>query len=159
MTTPLIENAWADFVAHVDQFIRMRVTDMEMAKGIVQDVLARLQRQLEQTKKPETLRSWLHFMARKAIIDHCRISEKKLPESLEPSEDEKDELEAAFRQIIHTLPRFDSEALLLTEYEGLLQEELAKHCGLSLAGAKSRVQRGRKRLKQLLLNCCRMQLE
>jgi RNA polymerase sigma-70 factor, ECF subfamily len=158
MTTPLIENAWADFVAHVNHFIRVRVANTVMAEEIVQDVLAQLQRRLEQTKKPETLRSWLHLMARKAIIDHCRISEKKLPESLEPSEDEKDELETAFRQIIHTLPRFDSNALLLTEFEGFLQEELAKHCAISLAGAKSRVQRGRKRLKRMLLDCCHTEL-
>jgi RNA polymerase sigma-70 factor (ECF subfamily) len=51
------------------------------------------------------------------------------------------------------------EALILTEYEGLTQAEYAARAGLSLSGAKSRVQRAREKLKQLLLDCCHFELD
>jgi len=34
------------------------------------------------------------------------------------------------------------------------QKEVARHLGISLSGAKSRVQRGRDKLRQRLLDCC-----
>ncbi len=36
----------------------------------------------------------------------------------------------------------------------LSQKELAKRLNISHSGAKSRVQRGREKLKQLILECC-----
>jgi transcriptional regulator with XRE-family HTH domain len=48
----------------------------------------------------------------------------------------------------------EREALVLTAFEGLAQEELAKRLGISLSGAKSRVQRGREQLKEMLLDFC-----
>lgn len=49
--------------------------------------------------------------------------------------------------------------LYLTEYEDLTQKELAQRLGLSLSGAKSRVQRARTRLEALLLDCCHFELD
>jgi RNA polymerase sigma-70 factor (ECF subfamily) len=53
----------------------------------------------------------------------------------------------------------DRQALILTEYHGLTQKELAERLGLSVSGAKSRVQRARERLKQQLLDCCHFELD
>ena len=52
-----------------------------------------------------------------------------------------------------------SEALLLTDYEGLSQRELATRLGLSFSSAKSRVQRAREMLRQLLLDCCHFEFD
>ncbi len=43
---------------------------------------------------------------------------------------------------------------LLSEIDGLPQQEVASRLGISLSGAKSRVQRGRRMLRQRLLDCC-----
>ena len=51
------------------------------------------------------------------------------------------------------------EALLLTEWQGLTQDQMGKRLGLSPSGAKSRVQRARGQLKKLLLDCCRFELD
>jgi RNA polymerase sigma-70 factor (ECF subfamily) len=59
-----------------------------------------------------------------------------------------DELEPPYR-----------EALLLTEWQGVSQHEMAARLGLSPSGAKSRVQRARRRLKALLLDCCALELD
>jgi RNA polymerase sigma-70 factor (ECF subfamily) len=37
--------------------------------------------------------------------------------------------------------------------------ELAKRLGISVSGAKSRVQRGRQQLKEMLLECCEFEFD
>lgn len=52
------------------------------------------------------------------------------------------------------LPEEYRVALELTELEGLSQRELAERTGLSLSGAKSRVQRGRQMFEGIVRACC-----
>jgi len=55
------------------------------------------------------------------------------------------------------LPEHYREALLLSEFEGLTQAEMARRAEISLSGAKSRVQRGRRMLGDRLITCCRVE--
>src|SRR5262252_2378026 len=81
-----------------------------------------------------------------------------LPEEL-PDDDIVSELLPCIRAMVLSLPAQDRQALILTEYQGLTQKELAQRLGLSLSGAKSRVQRAREKLKQQLLACCHFELD
>jgi RNA polymerase sigma-70 factor (ECF subfamily) len=65
-----------------------------------------------------------------------------------------EELHMVFHRIVDRLPEPYRQALTLTAFEGLTQEQLAKRLGISLSGAKSRVQRGREQLKRMLLDFC-----
>jgi RNA polymerase sigma-70 factor (ECF subfamily) len=51
------------------------------------------------------------------------------------------------------------QAVQLSEIEGLPQQEVADRLGLSLSGAKSRIQRGRLMLKDELERCCRFEFD
>ena len=55
--------------------------------------------------------------------------------------------------------RDSQKALILTEFEGLTQARAAAHLGLSTSGMKSRVQRARAQLKELLIACCQVDLD
>ena len=57
------------------------------------------------------------------------------------------------------LPEPYREALVLTELDGLTQADAATRLGLSTSGMKSRVQRGRGQLRDLLLGCCEIELD
>ena len=48
---------------------------------------------------------------------------------------------------------------LFVELEGLTQKKAAERLGISLSGIKSRVQRGRRKLKHELLSCCNVALD
>jgi RNA polymerase sigma-70 factor, ECF subfamily len=61
--------------------------------------------------------------------------------------------------MVRGLPELDRQALVLTEYQGLTQKELAERLGLSFSWAKSRVQRAREKLRQQLLDCCHFELD
>ncbi len=60
---------------------------------------------------------------------------------------------------IAMLPTPYREALTLTELEGITQKEAAEMMGVSFSGMKSRVQRGREKLRALLENCCEIALD
>ncbi len=47
----------------------------------------------------------------------------------------------------------------LAEVEGVLHREIAARLGLSLAATKSRIRRGRLRLKQRLEQCCHFEFD
>lgn len=61
--------------------------------------------------------------------------------------------------LVAMLPSPYREAITLTELEGLTQQEAAEMVGISLSGMKSRVQRGRRLLRQALDECCEIALD
>ncbi|MBM3855714.1 MAG: RNA polymerase sigma factor SigZ [Verrucomicrobia bacterium] len=163
--TPTVESIWNEFAAKLGRFIATRVADPATAEDILQDVFLKIQTRLDQLQDPTKLQGWLYLMARNAIIDHYRAVKETtpVPESLPADPPERDaeieELKAAFRGMIHSLPEPYREALLLTEFEGMTQKEMAARLGLSLSGAKSRVQRGREQLKAMLLERCEFEFD
>jgi RNA polymerase sigma-70 factor (ECF subfamily) len=64
------------------------------------------------------------------------------------------ELSSCVRPMVEQLSPLHREALTLVEFEGRPQVEAARTLGISVSGMKSRVQRGRAELRELLLACC-----
>lgn len=165
MMHPTLEQVWHEFSEKLGQFIRARVADPATAEDLLQDVFVKIHARLGQLKDATKLQSWVYLIARNAIIDHYRTRKEMVPvpeslvdESERPSE-EIEGLMAAFRRMIGSLPEPYREALVLTEFEGLTQQELADRVGISLSGAKSRVQRGREHLKGMLTECCELEFD
>ena len=50
-------------------------------------------------------------------------------------------------------------ALELTDVQGFTQHEAARIAGISFSGMKSRVQRGRTRLRAMMVRCCEVELD
>ena len=105
-------------------------------------------------------------MARNAVYDSYRTRKptQELDELPYPTPDPtEDEMEArlseSVREMLDGLSPDQKTALYLTEYEGMTQRDLAAELGISVSGAKSRVQRARARLKTLLLDCCHFELD
>ena len=160
-----LEHIWHEFAEKLGQFIRSRVSDPATAEDILQDVFVKIQKRLGQLQDPAKLEGWIYLIARNSIIDHYRTRKEtvEVPETLPAEPDahngEVGELKAAFRRMIYSLPEPYREAVVLTELEGLTQQELADRLKISLSGAKSRVQRGRGQLKQMLDECCTFEFD
>jgi RNA polymerase sigma-70 factor (ECF subfamily) len=160
-----LEHIWHEFAGKLGRFIRARVADPATAEDILQDVFVKIQKRLGQLQDPAKLEGWIYLIARNAIIDHYRTRKQtvEVPESLPAEPDANDGeiayLKASFRRMIYSLPEPYREAVVLTELEGLTQQALANRLGISLSGAKSRVQRGRAQLKQMLDECCTFEFD
>jgi RNA polymerase sigma-70 factor, ECF subfamily len=155
----LIETAWTEFLTTFNEYICRRLANPAAAKDISRNVIVTLHDQLARIRKVERLETWLCLVIRHILIEYDHVAGNDMPVSPELSEEEINDLQAAFHQIVSCLPKIYRDALLHTAFEGLTQKELAKHCGISLSGAKSRIQRGRKRLKRMLLDGCQMELD
>jgi RNA polymerase sigma-70 factor (ECF subfamily) len=160
-----LEHIWREFAGKLGQFILSRVADPATAEDILQDVFVKIQKRLGSLRDPAKLEGWIYLIARNAIIDHYRTRKEtvEVPETLaavpDAQEGELEELKEAFRRMILSLPDGYREALVLTVFDGLTQQELADKLGISLSGAKSRVQRGRARLREMLEECCTFEFD
>lgn len=156
---PTLECAWESLSDKLRRFIRARVEDDPTAEDILQDTFLRLHRHLADEVEPLSVSGWLHLVARRAIVDHYRsrkptteLAETLAAEDVSSPDDQM--LCSAFRRMVDLLPEPYREAIVLTELEGLPQRELASRLGISHSGAKSRVQRGRQQLREMLETCC-----
>jgi RNA polymerase sigma-70 factor (ECF subfamily) len=161
-----IEAIWEAFATKLRAFILKRVPHDAAADDILQDVFVKIHSRIHSLKDPTRLESWIYNIARNAVADHYR-SRKPTEElndsiaALQPPARSDDDLDLApaIRRMIRSLPDDYRGALVMTAYEGLTQKEVAERLGLSLSGAKSRVQRAREMLKAMLLECCHLEFD
>ena len=155
---------WQDYHDKLLGFIHGRVESTEIAEDILQDVFIKIQKGLARLQDNERIESWIYQIVRNAVVDHYRSRKafEELPQSLTAPEPEQEaqaryEISACLKPMIETLPPSYRDALLLSEFEGLKQKQVAETLGLSVSGAKSRVQRGRAMVLDLLTDCCRFE--
>jgi len=153
------ENLWQEHKSRMRAYIARRVRDQDAVDDILQDVFLKTHTSLHTVKSHGSITAWLYRVAANAIIDHYRAQKPwdELPEELAAPEAEHNymaELAGCLRPLITDLPETYQSALILSELEGLPQKEVAARLGISLSGAKSRVQRGREKLREGLLRCC-----
>ena len=162
-----IERIYLDFDTDLRRFLRSRIRNPAAVDDVLQETYLRIHRYAGSLRENDRLQSWVYQITRNALVDYYRRQREsvELPESLAMPDDSNDdnpaarELAGSMRRLIGCLPEKYQQALLLTEFEGLKQHELAEHLGLSLSGAKSRVQRAREKLKETLLDCCHVELD
>jgi RNA polymerase sigma-70 factor, ECF subfamily len=148
-------------------FIRQRVPDSMIAEDILHDVFIKIHNNINSLKNPVKMESWVFKVTRNAIIDHYRknkihveIDDDSVPlkEEEENSDDHKKASEG-LTEMVEELPVIYRDAILLTEYQGLTQKQLSEKMNISLTAAKSRVQRAKKMLRKILLQCCHFEYD
>jgi RNA polymerase sigma-70 factor (ECF subfamily) len=168
MTTSLspdITAIWNNFHQELRAFILKKTGNAADTDDLLQEIFIKIMRNKEKVGQAENLRQYLFGIVRNAVNDHFRSKVRyadpgELPDMLEV--EEVGSLNAAIadcciKPFINKLPEHYKEALLITEFQGISQEELAEKLNISYSGAKSRVQRGKEKLKELILDCCAYQ--
>ena len=172
------QEIWGDLHQGLRAFIAKRVADEAAVEDLSQEVFIRMQRGLGRLKDHNRLVSWIYQIARHAIIDYYRARDRQperlvglvsdletfqsasLPvESSERSGQLRRELAGCLRPMIERLSDDYRQAVTLVDLEGLTQHEAAAQLGLSVSGMKSRVQRGRRQLRDMLEACCVIALD
>jgi RNA polymerase sigma-70 factor, ECF subfamily len=164
-----LDASWSDTLDRLRAFVAARVDDRELAADITQDVIVRsiASGALERVDNPV---AWLYRSARNAVIDHYRTRRAHDPladPDAWPDPDAGEEMpNDATRELSRCLaPMLDQlrpearDALVRVDLNGQTQLGAARDAGVSLSGMKSRVQRARRDLKQLLEQCCAVELD
>jgi RNA polymerase sigma-70 factor, ECF subfamily len=164
------ELMWNELNIDLKKFIARRVHNRSDVEDVLQETLFKIHRSIDRLAADSNVYAWVYRVTRNAIVDYHRKQQPNisLDTSVEApddfaqevvSRDALGEIAACLRPMLDYLPAKSREALVLTDLEGLSQAELAKRLGLSLSGAKSRVQRARGQLKELLMECCHFEFD
>ncbi|HJV79114.1 MAG TPA: RNA polymerase sigma factor SigZ [Paludibacter sp.] len=163
MATEII-NIWNEFNKELKAYITRTIRNQADADDIMQEVFVKIICNIDKVNKAENLRQYLYGIVRNTINDYFKDqlyknSDAEIPEMA--LEEETQSLNAviadSLKPFINQLPEKYKEALLITEFQDISQKELAERLNISYSGAKSRVQRGKEKLKAQLLDCCAFQ--
>jgi RNA polymerase sigma-70 factor (ECF subfamily) len=163
---PSTEAIWTSLSDDLRRFIRRRAPDDHVADDLLQETFVRVHLNVERLEAADRLAAWVYRIARNVIHDYHRRAATAVALA------DSDHLEAAaddeecrcggiawLGELIRSLPDGYREAVQMSEIEGLTQQAVADRLGLSLSGAKSRVQRGREMLKGALDRCCTFEFD
>jgi RNA polymerase sigma-70 factor (ECF subfamily) len=154
-------NTWKDLSGKLYGYLLVNVNNEEVAKDILQDVFLKVIEKKELYKSDNNYQGWVFRITKNMLIDYFRknkthnelqvvmdnkVSFEDLPETYK-------DLMPALDEFINNLPSKYKEPLILSDIEGMNQKQIAEKLSLSLSGAKSRIQRARKILKENFLKC------
>ncbi|MFC5051954.1 sigma-70 family RNA polymerase sigma factor [Rubritalea spongiae] len=155
-------------------FVVSRVRDPHLAEDLTQDILIKALKNYSSLQDDRRGKAWLFQIARNTIADYYRgaqgsvtfFDQGEMEESQMPMFQGGDgtsyfpEILSSFlRDVIDNLPPIYRDALCYTHCEGHSQVELAKQMGISISGAKSRVQRARAAVRDAVERCCLLETD
>ncbi len=174
--SPVAQAVWKELHERLRAFVARRVPDRVVVDDLAQEILLRLYTHMGRLREQERLDAWAYQVARNVIADYWRdragrrelpfdekLSDKlaSLPEleSGDEVDQHRTEIVSCLAPMVEQLAEPYREAIRLTDLGASTQAEAAAELGLSVPGMKTRVQRGRAQLRELLRACCRIELD
>lgn len=154
-----------------------RLVGPDAAEDLAQEVFVRVVRGLPDFKGAAKLSTWIYRIATNVATDRLRSrafqqtrSDKTIPhgegsvEDADALPDEKnpsvekqlmrDQMSSCVHDYINTLPKNYRTVVILSDIEGLTNQEIAEVLDVTLDTVKIRLHRGRAKLKEKLRNGC-----
>ncbi len=159
-----IVDAWHGYEAEIRGYLTRQVGDARVAEDLLQDTFLKAIEQGARFCHLENPRAWLFRVARNRLIDLHRRNRPHIGIDADIAEEIEEipaieTLTACLPRALRELDEKERKAITLCDLQGLTQSEYAAREGLSLPGAKSRVQRARKQLKQKLRDNCQIRFD
>jgi RNA polymerase sigma-70 factor, ECF subfamily len=150
----MISITWNHLYDDLVAFVEQKVKDKPTAKDIVQDVFIKVLTKSNQLKAADKIIGWIYQITRNAVADHFRKRSRNFDSiniDWESNYHEFNEcVGRCLKSLMDKLPDEYRIPLALTELENQSQHQVAQALNISYSGARSRVQRARKMLKQKL---------
>lgn len=158
MAGPEFEEALVGAISHLRAFARSFANDPQRADDLVQETLVKAWNSRDSFTPGTNFRAWLFTILRNVYFSQHRKLRREVDDpdeqyqnSLAVQPEQYGHLDMAdFRSALGTLPPDQREALVLVGAEGFSYEEAAQICGCAVGTIKSRVNRARNRLVELL---------
>jgi RNA polymerase sigma-70 factor, ECF subfamily len=160
---------WSQFHRPLAAYFARRVSQPSDVDDLLQEVFLRVHTHIDALGASHSAAGWIFRTARNVLIDlvrdrtrrlghHVAVDDLDLAAAVDP-EDPAADMAPCVAPMLARLPEAYREGLRLTELEGVTQAAAAERAGLSLPGMKSRIQRGRARLRDLLLSSCGIEVD
>lgn len=157
-----LQTAWNAHAAELRRWASGRLADPAEVEDLLQDLFLKAMRQGDRFCAIDNARAWLYEVARNALADRLRARRDSvtLPDDLAATVEETatvDQLASCLPRVLSELTEEDREAITWCDLHGMPQAEFARLKGLSLSGAKSRLQRARERLRARMTTACQVE--
>ncbi len=142
------------------RFIQSRVNDPVESEELLSQVMLKIYNNCEKVEGVRNIEAWLITIAKNTVTDYFREKQRVSIDALvintpdDKAEELYHQLESCIPSLIQKLPEKYAKPLADYELKGISQKQLAIKYGLSDSGLKSRIQRGRKMLKNLFTEYC-----
>ncbi len=155
----LLEKVMLEYGDQLARLAYSYVKEREIAKDLVQNTFVKCYTKLENFRHESTIKTWLYRITINECKDYLKSWSYKKSRMMElysanknislSSEEEAMEKweKGRVKSTIFTLPPKYREMIFLYYYEELTMEEIAELLGLSISTVKTRISRGRERLK------------
>lgn len=159
-----LQRAWLAHATEIRRFLVHRGGNAQDAEDLLQELFLKAVQQPDFCAL-ENPRAWLFHVARNLLIDRLRLTKTRvpLPDDLTASEEPDlkpvDQLSQCIPRVLSELAPADREAILLCDLQGMTQQAYADKLGISLAAAKSRVQRARARMQAQMVSACQVRFD
>ena len=161
-----------DYYARVKKFIFALVKDEWVADDLIQETFIKVQKNVHQLRDESKLSSWIFRIAYHLCQDHFRktsqirkreqvVSEKKelLSGPLFQMEFEQHQMSACVQDKIRLLPESYQTVLVLFDLMEFSHQEIAEILDISIENVKVRLHRARRKLKTILEEECRFEVD
>lgn len=153
--------AWRELEADLRRSLSRPGVAPDVVDDLVQEAALRLVKGLPGVRDAERLGPYVGRVVRSVWVDHLRRRRpaEPLPPDLvaaPPEEDLSHVVASWLPRLVSDLEPPYREAVRLVELEGMTQREVAERLGMSASGARSRVQRGRRKVREALEACCQI---
>lgn len=168
MTSESTQVPWREYRSRLYRFVRSRVRDDHAAEDIVHDVFVKALAKRDTLRDQDAMLPWLFQIAMNAIRDNGR---RQRPDRVtdneeffddvpvEPTPEDMQDLASCLMAMIEHLDEPYRSAVKRSEIDGVQMRIIADELGISLSGVKSRVQRGRAKLRDLMTSCCQLEVD
>ena len=164
---PSFEDVAEELSVPLQRYLERMVGNRATADDLLQETLLKIARGLPGFEGRSSVKTWAFTIATRIAIDHSRRPESRT-RTVEMEKagdfplagtgtDERlviDEMNSCVREVIDSLPEDYRTALVLHDLEGQTAAQVAEIAGCSLANAKIRIHRARRRLKEALNEEC-----
>lgn len=157
---------WQEHAATLRRFLQQRTREQALTDDLLSEVLLKAYKSCEKLAEAKNVQAWLTRVAQNALTDHYRqrkLVDLPAAEVLDATPAEgllpEQRLASCLGELLGLLPEADRLPLQWADLEGVPQEEVARRLGMSLSGAKSRIQRARVKLRQHIEACCAVETD
>lgn len=159
---------WREFADRLHAFFRGHAGAND-ADDLVQETMLRLVRHQDRLRDARSVSGWVWSVARSVLVDHHRRGARAaLPTpdldviadvDAEEDLDAMRHLAACLEPMLATVPDKLADAVRAVEMDGQSQVAAARAAGISNSAMKSRVQRGRAALRDVIERCCHIEVD
>jgi len=156
-----IIQAWNNYEDELRSFLLVRLGNTHCTEDLLQDVFVKALANRRAFCRLENTKAWLFRVAKNRLIDFQRTCKNHVEVSSQHSvRNDKStpvaNLSKCLPLVLTNLSTEEQEIIELCDLEGLHQAEYASLKNITVSGAKSRIQRARKKLKIRLQSSCQV---